>query len=122
MTTLWSATVSRIGEEAAVMIDAGVLILFGDPVPDALADVSIVHQGATQPVRALAPGDRFEVGTQTWTIDEVGERATANLTELGHVVFYINQPDQDLLPGAIKATGPELTFPESGTQLAFIGD
>lgn len=121
MTTLWSATVDRVGEEAAVMIDAGVIILFGDPVPAALADVSIVHQGGTQPVRALVPGDRFQLGEQIWTITEVGDRASINLAQLGHVVFYINQPEQDLLPGAIKATGPELIAPEPGTVLAFIG-
>jgi PTS system glucitol/sorbitol-specific IIA component len=38
-------------------------------------------------------------------IDAVGELATRNLDDLGHIVLYINQPNQKLLPGAVLATG-----------------
>lgn len=121
MTVLWQSPVTRIGDDAAEMIEAGVLILFGEPVPDALADVSVVHAGVPQLARELAVGDQFIVGDQTYTIDEFGERACNNLNEIGHVVIYINQADQELLPGAIKATGPELQMPAVGSELRFIG-
>ena len=35
----------------------------------------------------------------------VGDLATKNLDDLGHIVLYVNQPDQKLLPGAVLATG-----------------
>ena len=38
-------------------------------------------------------------------IDAVGELATKNLDDLGHIVLYVNQPNQKLLPGAVLATG-----------------
>ena len=38
-------------------------------------------------------------------IDAVGDLATKNLDDLGHIVLYVNQPDQKLLPGAVLATG-----------------
>ena len=32
-----------------------------------------------------------------------GDLANVNLTDLGHVVVYVNSPEQPLLPGAVKA-------------------
>ena len=119
MSNLWNAKVTLIGGDAGEMIEAGVLILFGEPVPEALADVSVVHAGASALTRAPAAGDKFDVGEQSYSIDEIGERAADNLTELGHVVIYVNQADQELLPGAVKVTGPALVAPAVGSELRF---
>ena len=59
MTVLWQSPVTRIGDDAAEMIEAGVLILFGEPVPDALADAILAQLTAmrtvlTDPVEWLA--------------------------------------------------------------------
>lgn len=121
MTTIWSATVSRIGGDAADMIEEGVIILFGEPVPPALFDVSVVHEGAQSPTREIAAGDLVAFGEQSFEITAVGDKANANLTELGHVVLYVNQPEQELLPGAILATGPAVVVPTVGASLAVTG-
>ena len=121
MPTIWSSTVTRIGADAQDMIDAGVLILFGEPVPPALADVSIVHDHAQAATRDIAPGDTFRCGEQTFQVDAVGNLANTNLRELGHVVVYVNQPDQDLLPGALLATGEAPLAPSVSGSLAFEG-
>lgn len=92
-TTLWNSTITRIGIDAVEMIHSGVFILFGEPVPEALADVSIVHDRASSLARLLQAGDQFVFGGQTYVLDEVGGRASDNLTELGHVVIYVDQPD-----------------------------
>ena len=44
----------------------------------------------------------------------------SNLTELGHVVIYVNQPEQELLPGAVLATGPQLVPPAVGGTVEFL--
>ncbi|MCG7428037.1 PTS glucitol/sorbitol transporter subunit IIA [Helcobacillus sp. ACRRO] len=119
MSALWTTTVSSIGSDAQDMFEAGVFILFGEPVPPALADVSIVHRDASSAARDIAPGDVFLVGDERYTIDEVGEIANSNLTELGHVVVYVNQPDQELLPGAILASGADPVTPAVGTRISF---
>lgn len=118
-TPLWSSTITRVGIDAVEIVRSGVLILFGEPVPEALADVSVVHDRATGLSRPLRAGDQFSFAGHTYVLDEVGGRASDNLTELGHVVIYIDQPDQSLLPGAIKASGPTPVIPEPGSQISF---
>lgn len=104
--TYYRSTVVDIGEEAHEMAAAGVVILFGEPLPDALAEVSVVHR-PTQTLQgtAIGVGDTVLIGGQELTITAVGDLAAKNLDELGHVVLYVNQPDQKLLPGAVLATG-----------------
>ncbi len=121
MTTLWKADVTKVGPDAAEMLEAGVIILFGEPVPEALADVSVVHTNATELTRPIAAGDQLHLAGSTWTIDAVGGRACENLTELGHIVVYINQPEQELLPGAVLASGPDPTAPAQGSAIEFTG-
>ncbi len=107
MTTLYEATVTRIGADAADMIDAGVVILFGEPCPDALAEVSIVHQGGAAD-EGLAPerGDVVVLGTTELTVRAAGDLAGSNLRELGHIVLYCDPADdQALLPGAVFVDG-----------------
>lgn len=103
--TLWTTTVTRIGGDAQEMLDAGVLILFAEPVPPALADVSVVHEPSAAPARDIRVGDVFVVAGREYPVDEVGEKASENLRELGHVVLYVNSVDQNLLPGAVHVRG-----------------
>ncbi|MGJ3509443.1 PTS glucitol/sorbitol transporter subunit IIA [Enemella sp. A6] len=121
MTTIWSTTVTRVGNEAGDMIDAGLYILFGEPVPDALADVSVVHSDASEIAREVKAGDTFVIGDLRYVVDEIGDRANTNLADLGHIVLYINQPDQDLLPGAVKASGPDPVAPAVGATITIEG-
>ncbi len=119
---LWKATIDRIGEFTDEMFDGGVFIMFGDPVPDALAEVSIVHSTRQAASRDIRVGDTVELGGVELTLDEVGERANLNLTDLGHAVIYVNTPEQPLLPGAVKASGPSRPNPTVGSQIVIRGD
>ena len=104
--TYYRSTVVEVGPEAKDMAAAGVLILFGEPLPEALAEVSIVHRPSqTLEGHAIGVGDTVVIGGTELTITAVGDLATKNLDDLGHVVLYVNQPDQKLLPGAVHATG-----------------
>ncbi|WP_130864764.1 PTS glucitol/sorbitol transporter subunit IIA [Acidipropionibacterium timonense] len=118
---VWSAEVTAIGADSTDMLEGGVIILFGEPVPSELADYSIVHRSATALTRDVAEGDTFALGQQTFRIDEVGSRANDNLSELGHFVLYVNQPDQPLLPGAVKATGDHPVAPPVGSRVTITG-
>jgi PTS system glucitol/sorbitol-specific IIA component len=104
--TYYRTTVVDVGPEVAEMAAAGVVILFGEPLPEALAEVSVVHRPSqTLEGHAIGAGDVVTFGDGELEITSVGDLATKNLDDLGHVVLYVNQPDQKLLPGAVNATG-----------------
>jgi len=104
--TYYRSTIVDVGPEAAEMAHAGVIILFGEPLPEALAEVSVVHRPSqTLEGHAISAGDLVRIGDSEVEIVSVGELATKNLDELGHIVLYINQADQKLLPGAVNVQG-----------------
>jgi PTS system glucitol/sorbitol-specific IIA component len=108
--TYYRTTVVSVGPEAGDMLAGGVLILYAEPLPDALADVSVVHRPDQRAPEisgelTIGVGDVVSVGGHELTITAVGDIAAKNLDELGHVVLYVDQPDQKLLPGAVHAAG-----------------
>ena len=119
MTELYRATVTRIGPDAKEMMDAGVFILFGEPVPPALADMSVVHDKAPGGDTDLRVGDRLRLGGVEIVLDEVGHLAAHNLAELGHSVVYLNMPKQKLLPGAMKGSAASMPAPVAGDEVVF---
>jgi glucitol/sorbitol PTS system EIIA component len=116
--TYYSTTVRKVGPEVADMVGGGVLILFAEPVPEALAEVSVVHQPSKPLSTPISVGDEIQVADETLTVTAVGDIAASNLETLGHVVLYVNQSDQKLLPGAVHATGT-LPLPEPDQVIEF---
>jgi PTS system glucitol/sorbitol-specific IIA component len=102
---VWQSTVVHIGPDAAEIFEAGVYILFGQPVPDALAEVSLVHSGPEAEFIPVETGDVFWIGDSSVVITEVGSLANDNFEKLGHFVIYLNVGEADVLPGAVKAEG-----------------
>jgi PTS system glucitol/sorbitol-specific IIA component len=117
--TYYRSTVVDVGPEAKDMVAGGVIILFAEPVPEALAELSIVHR-PEQPLSGhpISVGDTVSIGGHQVEITAVGDIAAKNLEDLGHVVLYVNQAEQKLLPGAVHATG-ELPLPEPNDIIEF---
>ena len=104
--TYYRTTVVAVGSEVAEMAAAGVVILFGEPLPEALADVAVVHRPSQElEGHAIRAGDFVVIDDAQIEVTSVGDRATKNLDELGHVVLYVNQAEQKRMPGAVNATG-----------------
>ncbi|MEU6643832.1 PTS glucitol/sorbitol transporter subunit IIA [Saccharomonospora sp. NPDC046836] len=121
MNVYYESTVLRAGDEAGDMVEGGVVILYADPIPDALESVSVVHGPARGPEREIRPGDVFSLGDQQVELVAVGERAHENLRTLGHIVVYLD-PDEGaaLLPGAVHGKGT-ISVPAAGARLALSG-
>lgn len=96
------------------MIDGGVFIFFAEPVPEELAELSVIHEPEDGSEVDVRQGDRLTMGASTAAVTAVGERAAENLRTLGHLVVYVNPgADTGLLPGAIHVTG-EIAEPKPG--------
>jgi PTS system glucitol/sorbitol-specific IIA component len=115
--TYYESTVLRAGQEAAEMAEGGVLILYAEPIPDALEEVSVVHAPTAPPSAPMRPGDLLTLDEGSARLIAVGERADENLRSLGHMVVYLNpEADTPLLPGAVHATG-SVSMPAAGARL-----
>ena len=121
MTAYFTSEVVSIGSDATEMFDGGVVILFGEPCPSELADVSIVHKSTfVHPERDPRPGDQLRMGDSVLTLTQVGSIAGDNLRSLGHIVLYIDpEPGEKVLPGAVHATGTFLP-PQAGATIDIV--
>lgn len=118
---IWSATILNIGDDALEMFEAGVVILFAHPVPPALSDVALIHKPHKKVFREINVNDEIVVGNNSYLVTDFGELAYKNLTELGHIVLYINQQDQPVLPGAVMVKGPDFKKPNVGDLIRILG-
>jgi PTS system glucitol/sorbitol-specific IIA component len=113
----YESTILRVGAETDELFEGGVVILFGEPVPDALESVSVIHRAAAAPTAEMRAGDLLQLGGSTIELRAVGERANENLRTLGHIVVYVTRPDGGgLPPGAVHADG-KLDVPAAGSKL-----
>ena len=98
----YSTTVTAIGEEVNDLLEGGVLILYADGAPPALAEVSVQHRVAG-PVPETAPpvGARITLGDVTTRVSAVGSSAWAKVRDLGHVVINFNGAQHTDRPGEI---------------------
>ena len=98
----YSTIVTAIGEEVPDLLDGGVLILYADGAPPALAEVSVLHRVSGEvPSTAPPVGAQLTVGTLSARISAVGATAWNKVRDLGHVVINFNGAAQAERPGEI---------------------
>ncbi len=93
-------TVTSVGELADQFFEAGIVVLFGEGVPEELADFAVVHRPSVT-TGGLAPGDRITLGTEVVTVLAVGDVADENLVNLGHLSLKRNGEREAALPGDV---------------------
>jgi PTS system glucitol/sorbitol-specific IIA component len=99
----YHSVVVSVGGMAEEFRAAGILVLFGEGVPEELADVSVVHRADTT-TGGLAPGDVVLLGGERIEVLAVGEVANENLANLGHLVLKRNGETTAALPGDVCGT------------------
>jgi len=96
----YDCTVTSMGPLTEEFINAGILVLFGENVPEELIEFSILHDG-TELAQEVAPGDQVRIDEQSFRILAVGEVANTNLANLGHLILKFNGETEPELPGDV---------------------
>lgn len=105
----FESVVVSVGPEVAEFVATHLVILFGEGVPEELADVSVVHHARfVDRDLILVPGSTIVFGESLFVIDEVGCDAENNLRELGHVVLV--EGNEPILPGQVRVSGDWLAL------------
>ena len=98
----YSTTVTAIGEEVHDLLDGGVLILYCDGAPPALAEVSVQHLvNAEVPLLPPPVGAHISLGGLRTRVSAVGSSAWNKVRDLGHVVINFNGSSHAERPGEI---------------------
>jgi PTS system glucitol/sorbitol-specific IIA component len=98
----YSTTVTAIGEEVSDLLEGGVLILYADGAPQALAEVSVQHRvSGSVPDRPPPVGANVSLGALSTRVSAVGPSAWDKVRDLGHVVINFNGASLAERPGEI---------------------
>lgn len=109
----YSSTITGVGPMAQDMMDAGMLILFDETVPDTVAEVAFTHTVAKLP-RDIAVGDRVTIGDAAFDVTAVGELANKTFSEMGHCTLVFDGEDTVELPGQVALSGNGLPDVQEG--------
>ncbi|MGK9173212.1 PTS fructose transporter subunit IIA [Yokenella regensburgei] len=105
LSPLYQLDITFVGEFVAQYLKQDKLILFSEAVPPDIADYCAVHRsGEFQDV--LLPGLALKINTTRYRITAVGEVATANLKQLGHITLSFDGAIDAELPGTVHLCGP----------------
>lgn len=102
-TTVYLATtVTDVGEEVADLLEGGVLVLYAEGAPPAVAEISVQHRTESAALEQAPPvGAWLTVGGVAARVSAVGPTAWKKVRELGHVVFNFNGAAKAERPGEI---------------------
>jgi PTS system glucitol/sorbitol-specific IIA component len=107
MTTLYSTTVTKIGELVEEFRAAGYLVFFGANAPEELHAFCVLHEVETK-TDSLKVGDIVTIGDASLEILAVGSVANENLMNLGHLNLKANGLSEAELPGDVNVAAIEL--------------
>ena len=119
MNTIYQTTITNIGDSAREALLDDMLITFREGAPKDIEEFCFIHQHSTTDGE-LQAGNIMELAQQRYVITAVGEVATQNLRELGHVTIRFNGDEQPELPGSIHVNGPTPSDIPIGSSLKFI--
>lgn len=94
--------ITEIGPIVEDFAEEFLLVLFGPEAMAELRDICVIHETDQRPADALRKGGRLTIGTQEYTILEVGSEANPNYQALGHIsIYFRDSENNEILPGAI---------------------
>lgn len=104
METIWETSCTAIGPKTEELAGMGMIVTFGANAPTEIAEfcVTISTMPVTQPITA---GMYLQVGDQAFPVTAVGEVASDNLANLGHVTFNFDGSTEPSMPGTIHVEG-----------------
>ena len=117
--TIYATTATSIGDLVPSFREYGYLVFFGAAAPEELHDFCILHDVEHQEDKLL-PGDVVVIGDQSFPVLAVGDVASENLMNLGHLNLKANGLESAELPGDVNIPAIELPEVEVGTRITII--
>ncbi|TDQ57660.1 PTS system D-sorbitol-specific IIA component (Gut family) [Mesocricetibacter intestinalis] len=104
MSIIYQTTFSKIGEFAPDALTENMLITFKQGAPADLEDYCFIHSHG-ELTADIQAGDILDIDGICYPITAVGEVASFNLKELGHVTWRFDAAAEAEYPGTIHVKG-----------------
>jgi len=101
---IYHSVISGVGEFTTDVLAGGMLITFKEGAPADLADYCFTHSHG-ELMADLVVGQIIKLGELSYPITAVGEVATTNFRELGHITIRFDGEHCAELPGTVHVNG-----------------
>ncbi|MDR4949525.1 PTS glucitol/sorbitol transporter subunit IIA [Neobacillus cucumis] len=108
------SVVQEIGVLVPTFKEDKIVILFGPQAPRELREMAVIHEFENLADEPLREGGTIQFGAESFTITALGSLANKNFKELGHISIYFQEPNEDVLPGAVFAAPSQFPTIEEG--------
>jgi len=114
--SLYETQIVDMGAEAEMFQAEGMMILFGEEVPEDLVNYAYIIN--VNPVEGtIEEGMTLTIGSESYKITAVGDVVNKNLSNLGHIALKFNGATEPELPGTLNLEEKELPQVEAGTTI-----
>lgn len=113
------STVQEIGVLVPSFQEDKIVILFGPSAPAELREISVIHEFDELGEEPLKVGGILTFDDEEFKVTAVGSLANQNFKELGHISIYFQDPEGEVLPGAIFASPSRFPAIKEGTIISF---
>ena len=100
---IYSSKIVKIGEQAHLFLEEGIVVFFGDNAPEELQDVAVVHE--LQDITGeIEVGTTINLSNEELVVTAVGPVANENFINLGHLVLKLDSSTEAALPGDVSCS------------------
>ncbi len=100
---IYSSEIVRIGDQAKLFLDEGIIVFFGDNAPEELQDFAVIHK-LEQIYGEIVIGTKINLSDSNLEVVSVGPVANENFKNLGHLVLKMDSSTEEAQLGDVKCT------------------
>ena len=98
---IYSSEIVRIGDQANLFLEEGIVVFFGDNAPEELQDFAVVHK-LNEITKEIVVGSKIILSDANLEVTAVGPVANENFKNLGHLVLKLDSAVEAALPGDVS--------------------
>ena len=113
---IYSSEIVRIGDQANLFLDEGIVVFFGDNAPEELQDFAVIHK-LNEITDDIVTGSKIVLSDANLEVTAIGPVANENFKNLGHLVLKLDSATQAALPGDVSCKYDKKPVIEIGDRL-----
>mgnify|MGYP005674190543 FL=1 len=100
---IYSSEIVKIGEQANLFLDDGIVVFLGANAPEELQDFAVIHK-LEQISGEIVIGTKINLSDTNLEVVSVGPVANENFKNLGHLVLKLDSSSEEAQLGDVRCT------------------